>query len=156
MSYHLAQLNIAQGKAPMDDPLMADFAAQLDKVNALAEASPGFVWRLKDESGNATNIQAFDDPKLLINMSVWESVEALRDFAYRDRDHTTVMRDRQRWFTPLDGPHLVLWWVPAGHQPDLHEAKARLARLAEQGPSPDAFTFAKSFPPPASQSKETA
>ena len=99
-THHIAQLNIARAKAPLDMPLLADFVAQLDAVNALAEASPGFVWRLKSDSGNATDIRAYDDPLMIVNMSVWESVESLFDFAYRT-SHTKVMNRRKvvpgRW-----------------------------------------------------------
>ncbi len=146
--WHLAQLNIAQAIAPMDDPLMADFVAQLDPVNLLAERSPGFVWRLKDDSGNATALQAFNDPKLLVNLSVWESLEALRNFVYRDQEHRAVMADRRRWFLPMDGPHMVLWWIRAGQLPSLDEAKARLQSLTDNGPNSDAFTFGKPAPTP--------
>jgi hypothetical protein len=146
-SFHLAQVNIGRLLAPIDDPLIADFVAQLDAVNALADASPGFVWRLKDESGNATAIPAFDDPRMIINMSVWESLEALRDYVYRS-DHTKVLTRRRDWFEKLDRPHLALWWLPAGILPTVEEAKRRLQILAERGPSPDAFTFRDRFPAP--------
>jgi hypothetical protein len=146
-SFHLAQVNIGRLLAPIDDPLIADFVAQLDAVNALADASPGFVWRLKDESGNATAIPAFDDPRMIINMSVWESFEALRDYVYRS-DHTKVLTRRRDWFEKLDRPHLALWWVPAGTLPTVEEAKRRLQILAQRGPTPDAFTFRDRFPAP--------
>jgi hypothetical protein len=145
---HLAQLNIARAKAPLDDPLLADFMARLDAVNALAERTPGFVWRLKSDSGNATDIRAFDDPRMLVNMSVWESVDALFAFTYRTA-HTQVMNRRKEWFEPLPGPHLVLWWVPAGAVPTLDEARRRLDHLAAHGPTPAAFTFKGRFPAPA-------
>jgi hypothetical protein len=146
-SFHLAQVNIGRLLAPIDDPLIADFVAQLDAVNALADASPGFIWRLKDESGNATAIPAFDDPRMIINMSVWESLEALRDYAYRS-DHSKVLTRRREWFEKLDWPHLALWWLPAGTLPTVEEAKRRLQILAERGPTPDAFTFRDRFPVP--------
>lgn len=146
--FHLAQVNIGRLLAPIDDPLIADFVAQLDAVNALADASPGFVWRLKDDSGNATAIPAFDDPRMIINMSVWESLEALRDYVYRS-DHTKVLTRRRDWFEKLDRPHMALWWVPAGTLPTVEEAKRRLEILAERGPTPDAFTFRDRFPAPA-------
>jgi hypothetical protein len=146
-SFHLAQVNIGRLLAPIDDPLIADFVAQLDAVNALADASPGFVWRLKDESGNATAIPAFDDPRMIINMSVWESLEALRDYAYRS-DHSKVLTRRREWFEKLDRPHFALWWIPAGTLPTVEEAKRRLEILAERGPTPDAFTFRDRFPAP--------
>ena len=146
--FHLAQVNIGRLLAPIDDPLIADFVARLDAVNALADASPGFIWRLKDDSGNATAIPAFDDPRMIINMSVWESLEALRDYVYRS-DHTKVLTRRRDWFEKLDRPHMALWWVPAGILPTVEDAKRRLQMLAERGPTPDAFTFRDRFPAPA-------
>ena len=148
IAHHIAQLNIARAKAPLDDPLLADFVAQLDDVNALAEASPGFVWRLKSDSGNATDIRAYDDPLMIVNMSVWKTIEALFDFAYRT-SHTKVMNRRKEWFESLPGPHMVLWWIPAGAVPTVEEAKRRLEHLEEHGPTSKAFTFKVRFPTPA-------
>lgn len=145
--HHLAQVNIGLLKAPIDDPLIGDFVAQLDEINALAEASPGYVWRLKDESGNATAIPAFDEPRMIINMSVWDSFESLRDYTYRS-NHTRVLTRRREWFEKLDRPHFALWWIVAGSLPTVDEAKRRLALLAEHGPTPDAFTFRNHFPAP--------
>jgi len=147
-AYHLAELNIGRivGDTP-DDPRLAEFMAALDEINALAEASPGFVWRLQDDSGNATSITAFNDPRMLLNMSVWESAEALAAFAYKT-DHAVFLARRREWFQPPDGPDLVLWWVPAGHIPTTSEAKARLDQLATSGPDPEAFTFRDRFPAP--------
>ncbi len=144
--FHIAQANVARAVADMDDPAMADFAAQLDPINALADASPGFVWRLQSESGNATDIQVFDDPRILVNLSVWETLDALRAFAYRSA-HRELLRSRPRWFTPVEGPGLVLWWVPAGQLVQASEIPERLALLASRGPSPEAFTFRESFGP---------
>jgi len=146
--FHLAQFNTARALAPLDDPLLADFMAQLDEINGLAERSPGFVWRLQDASGNATTIRAYDDPRMLINLSVWESVEALFDFAYKT-DHTRVLARRKEWFEYPDGPNLVLWWIPAGTLPSLAEAAARLVHLGAHGPTAHAFTFKQRFPSPA-------
>ncbi len=147
--FHLAQFNIARTfAASVEDPILADFVARLDDVNALAEASPGFVWRLQDESGNAASIDAFDDPRTIINLSVRDSLEALFAFAYQS-GHAKVLARRKEWFVKLDGPHMVLWGVPAGHLPSLEEAKARLDRLAAEGPGPDAFTFKERFVAPA-------
>lgn len=143
---HLAQVNIGKLLAPIDDPLIADFVAQLDAVNALADASPGFVWRLKDESGNATAIPAFDDPRMIINMSVWESLEALRAYVYRS-DHAKVLARRRDWFEKPDGPHMALWWIPAGTLPSVDDGKRRLRLLVERGPSVEAFTFRDRFAP---------
>ena len=147
ISHHIAQLNIARAKAPLDTPQLADFVAQLDTVNALAEASPGFVWRLKSDSGNATDIRAYDDPLMIVNMSVWESVDRLFDFAYRT-SHTKVMNRRKEWFVLLPGPYMVLWWIPAGMIPTVEEAKRRLDHLAAHGPTATAFTFKVRFPAP--------
>jgi Domain of unknown function (DUF3291) len=142
---HIAEVNIALPLAPTDSPLLADFIAALDRINALADGSPGFVWRLQTEDGDATAIRAFDDDRLLINMSVWESVDALADFVYRS-DHVQVMRRRREWFQRIR-MYMALWWVPAGHIPTLEEAEERLAHLHEHGPSPYAFTFKARFLP---------
>ncbi len=144
--YHLAQINIARLLAPIDDPMIADFVAQLDTINALAERSSGFVWRLKDDSNNATELSPFDDPLIVVNMSVWESVEALRGFAYRSA-HVEVFKDRFRWFERPTQAHMALWWVPEGHQPTATEGKARLEHLRAHGPTAAAFTFARQFAP---------
>jgi hypothetical protein len=141
----LAQLNIGRAAGPLDGPVMADFVANLDRINALGDASPGFVWRLQDETGAATSIRAFEDPRMIVNLTVWESIEALRDFAYKSA-HVEVLRRRREWFVPLDGPSLVLWWVPGGHHPTVAEARERLERLAADGPTPDAFTLKTPFP----------
>ena len=141
----LAQLNIAQMKGEnMDDPIMARFKEQLDDVNALAEASAGFVWRLKDETGNATDIQAFDDPKMIVNMSVWDNFAALEGFVFSGH-HLEVMKNRRDWFNKMATMHMVLWWIPVGHIPTVEEAKARLDYLQEHGPTPHAFTFRQKF-----------
>ena len=153
--FHLAQLNIARAIAPLDDPRLADFVAEIDAVNAEAEAHPGFVWRLKDETGNAMSIRAFADPRMVVNLSVWRDVEALRDYAYGGK-HVAVLRRRKRWFTPMEGPHLVLWWVPAGHTPTLEAATARLDHLATHGPTPEAFGFRDAFAPPAKRTRATS
>jgi hypothetical protein len=144
---HVAELNIGRTVAPLDDPAMADFVANLELINALGDASPGFVWRLQDEFGAATTIRAYEDPLMIVNLTVWESVETLRAFTYRS-GHVEFFRRRREWFEPLDGPSLVLWWVPAGHRPTVEEAKARLAHLAAHGPTPTAFTLKTPVPPP--------
>jgi hypothetical protein len=145
--YHLAQLNVARALAPLDDPLLAEFTARLDDINALADGSPGFVWRLQSDTGNATDIQATLDPRLLVNLSVWDSPKSLFDYVYRS-GHAEVMRRRKDWFEPREGPHLVLWWVPAGELPTVEQALERLDRLREEGPTPAAFTFKQRFPAP--------
>ena len=124
-NYHLAQINIARMLAPIDNPLMAEFVAQLAPVNALADQSPGFVWRLQSENGDATSIKVYDDDMIIINLTVWESVEALREFVYQGAHHG-VLRDRKRWFEKFAGPYYALWWVPAGVLPSPEEGKQRL------------------------------
>ena len=145
-SHELAQLNLAKLLAPVESPQLADFVASLDRINALAEASPGFVWRLQTDAGNATAIRPFGDD-ILINLSVWKDVESLHRFVYRS-DHIELMNRRREWFDGLREAYLVLWWVPAGPRPSLPEAQERLERLREHGAAPDAFTFKKTFPPP--------
>lgn len=143
-NYHLAQLNIARMLAPIDDPVMADFVANLDPINALADQSQGFVWRLQTTEGNATSLRVFDDDFLIVNMSVWESVEALHQYVYYS-DHTAFFRRRAEWFSRMDTPYFALWWVPTGHIPTTEEAKARLEHLTQHGPTPYAFTFKKRY-----------
>src|SRR5215813_12554389 len=124
-NYHLAQVNIARMLAPLEDPLMADFVALSDEINALADRSPGFVWRLQTESGNATYIRPYEDDRILVNLSVWETVEHLKEYVYRSA-HAGVMRRRRQWFEKFDGAYTALWWVEAGHIPKVVEAKERL------------------------------
>lgn len=131
----------------IDHSLMADFVAQLDTVNALAEASDGFVWRLKGDGGNATDIRAFDDERLIVNMSVWESPEKLLAFVFRSR-HTDVLRDRRKWFEKPTELTTVLWWIPVGHRPTLDEAKEKLERLNRDGSGPGAFSIRDIQPEP--------
>jgi hypothetical protein len=140
---HVAQVNVALAKAPLDSPLLAEFMAALDPVNALADFSPGFVWRLQTEDGNATSVRAFDDDRIIVNMSVWESIDALANFVYRS-DHIAVMRRRREWFERVV-VHMVLWWVPAGHEPSVGEAEERLEHLRLHGPTPYAFTFKRRY-----------
>ena len=147
--YQLAQLNIARFRLPQDDPANADFVDNLDRVNALAEAQPGFVWRITGEGNNALDIQAFDDPLVASNLSVWEDVESLEAFVFGNSEHRDIMRRRREWFEKMD-LYLVLWWVPAGHRPGLDEALVRLEQLQAQGPSATAFTFRQRFAAPAS------
>jgi hypothetical protein len=149
MAYHLAQLNIARMKSDsIDDPIMATFVAQIAEINGLGEQSAGFVWRMKDEENdNATAIQAFPDPRLIINLTVWESLEALEAFAFNGR-HLEVMRNRREWFERSIEATTVLWWIPAGHIPSLDEAKERLEILRTQGTTEAAFNFRQKFAPP--------
>jgi hypothetical protein len=145
--YHLAQLNIGRLLAPLDSPQLAGFVARLADINALADAAPGFVWRLQTEDGNATAFRPYQDEHILMNMSVWETVESLRGFVYRTA-HVEVMRQRRGWFESLAEAYLVLWWVPAGHRPTVEEAKERLEHLRQHGESPHAFSFRRPFPAP--------
>ncbi|MBM3597826.1 MAG: DUF3291 domain-containing protein [Alphaproteobacteria bacterium] len=146
-AWHLAQLNVARAVAPLDSPPLADFMAALDRINALAEAQPGFVWRLKSDSGNATDIKVSDDPQFIINMSVWTSPETLFAYVYRSA-HTEVMVRRREWFEKPSEAHQVLWWVPAGKMPTAEEGLERLAHLRRKGVTPQAFTFKERHPPP--------
>jgi hypothetical protein len=143
---HVALFNIARLRAPMDDPLIDDFRNNLDPINALAEQSPGFVWRLQDESGNATNITPYPDPMTITNLVVWESIDELADFTYRS-GHLEFLRRRRDFFEPPTGAIVVLWWIPEGHIPTLAEAMARLDHLRQHGPTPHAFTFRQRFEP---------
>jgi hypothetical protein len=143
---HLAQVNIGRMRGPLEGPIMAGFVERLDEINALADRSPGFVWRLQGGEGNATYLRPYEDDRILFNLSVWESVEALRGYVYGTA-HAELLRRRQEWFTRFEGASTAMWWVPAGHRPSVDEAKKRLARLAEAGPTPYAFTFKVSFPP---------
>jgi hypothetical protein len=145
MDFHLAQFNVALLRSPLDSPELADFVARLPEINALAESAPGYVWRLQDESGNATQIHAYHDEMIVINLSVWETPEALWDFAYRTA-HLDLMRRRREWFFSATEPYLVLWWVPAGELPNLDDAKHRLELLRAHGPTPEAFTFRQQYP----------
>jgi hypothetical protein len=138
--YHIAQINIARMLAPLDNPVLADFVAQLPPINALAEESPGFVWRLQSESGDATSIKVYDDELIIVNLTVWESTNALREYVYKSA-HRDVLRDRKRWFEKFDGPYYALWWVPAGQLPTADEGKERLEYLRTHGDSAYAFSF---------------
>lgn len=146
-AYELAQLNIGIIKGPMDSLVMSDFAASLERINALAERSRGFVWRLQSEEGDATSIRPYENPNVLVNMSVWCDVESLHEYVYSSA-HVEVMRRRREWFERMPDAFLVLWWVPKGHRPNVAEAMAKLEILRSKGPTGEAFTFRKSFPPP--------
>jgi hypothetical protein len=142
---HVAQMNVGTARYDLGDPGMADFMNNLDRINALAETSPGFVWRLTGEGNNATDIKPTDNPRFIVNMSVWRSIEALLDYVYRS-DHRSVMVRRREWFEKPDAPYHVLWWVAEQHTPSVAEGLARLRHLAEHGPTPHAFTFKAVFP----------
>jgi len=144
--YQLAQVNIGRLLAPLDDPQIAGFVAKLDEINALADKSPGFVWRLQSNEGNATNIRPYEDGRILLNMSVWASLEAYTDYVYKTA-HREVMKLRRQWFERFDGPYTAVWWVSQGHIPTVAEAKERLEYLRTHGVSPFAFTPKNPFPP---------
>ena len=146
MDFHLAQLNVARFKKPQAHPDNADFVNSLDRVNAIAESQPGFVWRFTGDGNDALDVQAFDDPNIVVNLSVWTDLDALGAFVYRNEEHLRIMRRRREWFDRM-AFHLVLWWVKAGHLPTLGEAKQKLETLKNRGPSADAFSFRKPFSP---------
>ena len=156
MDYVLAQVNIGRLLAPLDSPLLADFVADLEPVNAAADAAPGFIWRLQTEDGNATSVRAFEwdtagSAGVLVNMSVWESVETLAEFVYSDT-HRQVLRQRRRWFERMAEAYAALWWIPRGHAPTTQEAEGRVLHLREFGPTPYSFTLKEHFPPPGATS----
>jgi hypothetical protein len=146
--FHLAQINIATFRKPVDAPDNADFFDNIDRINQIADTSPGFVWRLVGDGGDATDIRVFDDPQTLVNMSVWEGPAELGAFVYRS-GHLEIMRRRTEWFDDME-TWMVLWWIPAGEIPTIADARHRLDLLAKHGPTPDAFTFRQSFPAPQS------
>lgn len=143
-SFQLAQVNIARARGEMTDPVMAGFVARLPEINALADADPGFVWRLQTEDGDATAVRPYADTRILINLSVWADLAALREYVYRS-PHASVMRHRRDWFDRFDRVFVALWWVPAGHRPSVAEAVERLAHLEQHGPTGYSFTFAEPF-----------
>jgi hypothetical protein len=147
MVWHLAQVNVGRTLDDLDSPRLAGFVENLDRINALAEESPGFVWRLQSDAGNATDIQVSDDPRFIVNLSVWETPEVLFDFVYRTA-HTKIMAQRREWFERPGLAHQALWWTPAGREPTVEEALAKLAILDRMGPSPAAFTFKARYPAP--------
>jgi heme-degrading monooxygenase HmoA len=152
MEFVLAQVNIGRLRAPLDSPQLAGFMAALDPVNALADAAPGFVWRLQTEDGNATAVRAFEwdqagSEGVIMNMSVWESVEALAAFVYSER-HRQVLRRRREWFERMEEAYLALWWIPRGQVPTTQDAEDRIRHLRAHGPTVNAFTLRVHFPPP--------
>lgn len=147
MSYQLAQVNIGRFIKEISSPANKDFMDNLDRINAIAEQSPGFVWRLTGDGNNAIDIQPYDDPNVAINMSVWRNREDLYNFVYNNDEHMKFMRRRKEWFEKLRF-YVVLWWIPNGHIPTIEEAKHRLMHLEENGPSDFAFSFAKFYEPP--------
>ena len=152
LDFYLAQINVSRMIAPLSDPLMRGFAEQLHTINALADSALGFVWRLQGTHGDATDLRSPLGDDILVNVSVWESLESLKAYAYKTA-HVTAMRDRRNWFTRMDEEHLALWWVSAGQLPTLEEAIERLQILREQGETERAFTFRKSFSAPEPETK---
>ena len=142
--HHVAQINIARMLKPLDDPQMADFVNNLDRINALADAHKEFVWRLKGEEDNATAIHVFVDNMLIINMSIWKDKTSLFDFTYNSL-HIEVLKRKKEWFMNMTDMHMALWYIPIGHIPTPDEAKARLAFLNTHGETPYAFTFRSKF-----------
>jgi hypothetical protein len=148
-AHHIAQINVGTMRAPLDSAGLAGFVALLQPLNALADAAPGFVWRLQaDGADDATDLRPYDDPMVIVNMSVWTSLEALREYVYRTGPHLDTMRRRRDWFVAPERAHLALWWLAAGEIPTVAEGMARLERLRTHGPGPEAFTFRAAFPPP--------
>jgi hypothetical protein len=143
--FHLAQLNVARLLHPLEHPALASFVDNLDAVNAVADASPGFVWRLQEESGNATDVRPWGDD-MIVNLSLWDDLETLRAYVF-GLDHAAVLRRRREYFQSMPTPHLAVWWVPYGHRPELDEARERLDHLEAHGPTPYAFTLRTAFPP---------
>jgi hypothetical protein len=146
MAYQLAQMNLANLKAPLESPQLAGFVAELGRINALAESSPGFLWRLQDDAGDATALRPLGE-NILVNMSVWQDVASIRRYVY-ESEHLQFLRRRREWFIQSAEPQLVLWWMQAGRIPTLAEGVDKLTVLRAQGPTPAAFTFAAQFPPP--------
>ena len=147
MTYHLAQINCATALAETDTPLMAEFMGNLDRINALADESPGFVWRFTGEGNNATDVRLAEDPLFLLNMSVWSDFKSLHAYVYRSA-HADFVRRGAEWFHPHQSPHACLWWVSAGHLPSPAEGLECLELLKSQGPTQAAFSFVTRFDPP--------
>lgn len=144
MAYHIAQINIARMLAPLDSPIMHDFVSNLDEINALAESATGFVWRLKGDGNDATSLRPYEDERIIVNMSVWESIDSLFQYAYYSA-HTNFFRRRKEWFEKLTTPALALWWIEAGHIPTVAEAQEKLKLIEQYGATPLAFTFKQRF-----------
>jgi hypothetical protein len=149
MTYHLAELNVGRMRFPLTDARMAAFVEQLAPINALADGTPGFIWRLQSEAGDATALRPFPDDMMIVNFSVWETIDALFQYTYYS-DHAKVFRDRKQWFEMMREHYLVMWWIPAGHIPTLVEAKERLEALRRDGPTAFAFNFKERFEAPSS------
>ena len=152
--YHIAQLNIANLIEPIDSPRLSDFVANLERINQLADESPGFIWRLQTEHGDATSIDFFG-PDHVVNLSVCDSIDALHRYVYRSA-HVEILRRKKEWFHQIENAYQVLWWLPAGSIPTIGEAEKRLDLLRRLGPTKDAFLFKSAFPPPGTQDIESA
>ena len=150
-NYHLAQINVARMRASLDDPIMAEFKTAIDEINAIAERSPGFVWRLQNESGDASEIRVYDDPKILVNMSVWQSTPQLKDYVYGSLHKDFFMRRRQ-WFEKFQGAHFGMWWVPVGKFPTATIGREKIEYLTIHGESPECFTFKNLYSAPTKES----
>lgn len=147
MPYHLAQINIATVRYPLESIEMKEFVDALEAINALAENSPGFVWRLTGDADNATEYRPYDDDRIIVNMSVWSDLEALKNYVYNSA-HTDYLRRRKEWFSIMREAYTALWWVEVGHTPNIEEAKARLESLRVHGSTAAAFAFREPFPAP--------
>ena len=145
--YHLAQINIARAVDELDSDTMAGFVARIDEINALAEQSPGFVWRLQTDEGDSLALRVFDDPLLIINMSVWQDMASLKDYVFKST-HLELLRNKTAWFNKMESAHLAMWWIPAGYEPSIEDGKQRLEIIQAQGPGPEAFTFSRPWPAP--------
>ncbi|MDQ7050802.1 MAG: DUF3291 domain-containing protein [Enterobacterales bacterium] len=145
--YHLAQINIAQAKDSMQSPVMDGFVKRLDEINQLAEQSEGFIWRLKTEQGDATGINAFEDDRLIINLSLWNNLDSLKHYVYQSV-HIDLIQDKKHWFNKIKPAHLALWWIPEGCIPSIEQGKQKLQYLQNHGASASVFTFAKPYPHP--------
>jgi hypothetical protein len=146
LDWQLAQVNIGRARAATTDPIMQGFMSQLEDINALAERTPGFIWRLQTEDGDATAVRPYADERIMINLSVWADLQSLRTYVFQSA-HAAVMRRRREWFERFQGIYLALWWVPSGHRPTPVEAVGRLAHLEAHGPTPFAFSFKQPFDP---------
>jgi len=140
----LAQVNIAKMLAPTDSPIMADFVANLDSINQLAEQSDGFIWRLKTDDNNATSIKVYDDDFIIVNMSVWETIDKLFNYVYKS-NHVEIFKRRKEWFEKMKDMHMALWYVEEGKHPTVADAVARLDHIRKHGQTPYAFTFKQRF-----------
>ncbi|MBX2870131.1 MAG: DUF3291 domain-containing protein [Acidiferrobacterales bacterium] len=146
-AYHLAQINIARAVDDLESETLKGFVDRLEEINSLADNAAGFVWRLQTVEGDATAIKAFDDPRIIVNLSVWESIESLSDFVYQST-HVELLKARREWFERMDQPSLAMWWVPVGSIPIVEEAKEKLEMIRQLGPTRDAFNFSGKFPVP--------